>query len=117
MKTNLIILFGSQTSGKIRPTSDVDLAVLANHPLSIKDKDEISEQMAKNLNVSSDLIDLIDLSVASPLLQHSIAQTGRLLAGTDYDFMRFKVLAWKRYQDTAKFRLSREKSLNQSAVK
>ncbi len=112
MKTNLIILFGSQISGNTRPTSDIDVAVLADHPLSIKDKEEVSEQIAKDMHISSDLIDLVDLNTASPLLQHSIAQTGRLLSGTEYDFLRFKVLAWKRYQDTAKFRLRRAEVLN-----
>jgi len=112
MKINLIILFGSQISGNIRQASDFDLAVLADQPLSIKDKEKISEQIAEDLQISSDLIDLVDLSVASPLLQYSIAQTGRILSGNKDDFLRFKVLAWKRYQDTAKFRLSRKESLH-----
>ena len=64
------------------------------------------------MDISSDSIDIVDLNVASPLLQYSIAQTGRILSGNKDDFLRFKVLAWKRYQDTAKFRLSRKESLH-----
>ena len=111
MKINLIILFGSQISGHTKPGSDVDVAVLADKPLTIQDKADISENIAQQMSVSSDLIDMVDLNAASPLLQYSIAQTGRLFLGNKDDFLRFKVLAWKRYQDTAKFRLRREKSL------
>lgn len=117
MKTNLIILFGSQVSGYAGPRSDFDIAVLADKPLTIQDKADVSDNVARQMNVSSDLIDIVDLNVASPLLQYSIAQTGRILSGAKEDFLRFKVLAWKRYQDTAKFRLSREKALNATIAK
>ncbi len=112
MKTRLIILFGSQVSGHAGPRSDFDVAVLADQPLTVKDKADISEQTAKQMHISSDLIDIVDLNTASPLLQYSIAQTGRLFSGDKDKFLRFKVLAWKRYMDTAKFRLRREKSLH-----
>ena len=114
MNTNLIILFGSQVSGHINTLSDVDIAVLTNHALSLDEKSELSDQLAKQMKVSSDLIDLVDLNVASPLLQYSISQTGRLISGTKDDFLRFKVLAWKRYQDTAKFRRQRKQALYNS---
>ena len=81
LKVNLIIIFGSQVSGYTSPRSDVDIAVLADKQLTIQDKADISEQTAREMKVSSDLIDLVDLNVASPLLQYSIAQTGRLLSG------------------------------------
>ena len=108
----LIILFGSQarqTAGKI---SDTDIAVLANHSLSYAEMSEISDKVAGMLKVSEDDIDIVDLWRASPLLQRQAGENGKLLYGKKDDFMRFRVLAWKRYQDTAKFRLSREKALN-----
>lgn len=114
MKTSLIILFGSQATNKAKTGSDFDVAVLADNSLSLQEKDEITEEIAKQLNVSSDKIDLVDLSIASPLLQHSVGQTGRLINGNKEDFLRFRVLAWKRYLDTAKFRARRYAHLKSS---
>ena len=62
-------------------------------------------------------IDLIDLFDAPPLLQFQISKEGKLLSGEEKDFLRFKVLAWKRYLDTAKFRKIREKTLSQNYAK
>ena len=114
MSTNLIILVGSQVSGHANTQSDVDIAVLTDHTLSLGEKLELSDQLAKQMKVSSDLIDIVDLNVASPLLQYSISQTGRLISGEKDDFLRFRVLAWKRYQDTAKFRQRRKEALYNS---
>lgn len=114
MGANLIILFGSQVSGHKNAYSDVDVAVLSDHELSLKEKSELSDQVADQMQVSADDIDIVDLQTASPLLQYSIAQTGRLLSGSDDAFLRFRVLAWKRYQDTAKFRRAREKVLKET---
>lgn len=107
----LIILFGSQATGKTHKHSDTDIAILDNHPLEIKEKIKLGEKIAEKLKVSEDNIDIVDLWVASPLLQYQVAQNGKLLEGNDFDFIRFKVLAWKRYQDTAKFRRARERAL------
>lgn len=111
MNTRLIILFGSQVSGKNNVKSDIDVAVLADRPISLAEKASISDQVAKKMNVSSDLIDLVDLSVASPLLQYSVAQNSKIIFGNEDDFLRFKVLAWKKYLDTAKFRSKRKDAL------
>lgn len=108
---NLVILFGSQAREKAGVNSDTDVAVLSDHPLTLEEKSELGEKLAEKLKVSEDQIDLIDLWSAPPLLEYQIAKYGQLLEGKESDFVRFKVLAWKRYQDTAKFRRAREKSL------
>lgn len=108
----LIILFGSTATGKAGRISDVDIAASAkNRPLTLKEKNDIAEAVSNKLNVSEERIDLVDLTNASPLLQYQVATTGKLLQGNPFDFLRFKVLAWKRYLDTAKFRRLKEKSL------
>ena len=107
----LIILFGSRAKGTAGPRSDTDIAVLADHPLNLEEKAEIGTGVVRELGVSEDALDIVDLWDAPPLLQHQIANHGRLLRGDPSDFLRFKVLAWKRYQDTAKFRRAREKAL------
>lgn len=105
----LIILFGSHASGKAGESSDTDIAVLADHSLTLKEKMKLTEDIANRLNVNEDKVDIVDIWHAPPLLQHQIAKHGKLLEGDNFDFTRFKVLAWKRYLDTAKFRRARER--------
>ena len=111
--TKLVILFGSSATGTAGSHSDADVAVLADHILSLRELGEISHDIAEELHVSEDKIDIVDLSRASPLLQYEIATQGKLLHGDNADFVRFKVLAWKRYMDTAKLRRIRAQSLTQ----
>ena len=61
--------------------------------------------------VSEDAVDVVDIWHAPPLLQQEIARHGKLIYGDAFDFIRFRVLAWKRYLDTAKFRRARERAL------
>lgn len=107
----LIILFGSRAKGTAHKKSDTDIAILADHPLSYKERGEIAGKAAELCYVSEDDIDTVDLWTASPLLQQQVAQTGKLIFGNNFDFLRFRVLAWKRYQDTAKFRRARSERL------
>ena len=108
---DLIILFGSQATGKTNALSDVDIAVLSDHSLSFEEKSRIMEMLAHDFNFNEDKIDLIDIWDSPPLLQMQIATHGKLLRGDPDVFLRFKVLAWKRYNDTARFRRLREKYL------
>ncbi len=111
MKSDLIVTFGSQTRGTAGTTSDFDVAVLSNHALSLKEKADLASKLASKLKISEDKVDLVDLWNAPPLLQFQIAESGKLIYGENDDFIRFRVLAWKRYQDTAKLRRAGEKSL------
>jgi len=107
----LIILFGSQVNGHARKMSDFDAAVLDNHELSLKEKIKLGEYIAEKLKITEDKLDLVDLWRASPLLQYQVSSQGKLLEGDKSDFNRFKILAWKRYLNTAKLRRAREESL------
>ena len=108
---NLVILFGSRATEKAGRQSDTDIAVLADHPLTIAEKARIAEEAGRALGTSEDTIDVADIWRAPPLLQQEIAHNGKLLHGDAFDFVRFRVLAWKRYLDTAKFRRARERAL------
>jgi predicted nucleotidyltransferase len=109
MKIPLIIAFGSQIKGGATDMSDFDFGVLKEESLSLSDRVNISEYIAKKLNINEDKIDLVDLSSASPLLKFEIARNGKLIEGNYTDFIRFKVRTFKEYVDTAKFRRLREK--------
>lgn len=110
-KLKLAILFGSRAKGHAGKMSDTDIAILADHELTLRDKITLAEKFGSRLGVSEDEIDVVDLRIASPLLQHEVTTHGKLLEGDPEDFFQFRVLAWKRYQDTAKFRKIRNKHL------
>lgn len=112
-KTKLIILFGSKARGTAGKISDTDVAVLADQPLSLEEKNTFREEIAKKLSVSDENVDLVDLFDAPPLLAHQVGETGTLLEGTQFEFNRFRIRAWKQYLDTAKFRRAREQSLKE----
>ena len=109
----LVILFGSQARGTAGKSSDTDVAALSDHPLTLAEKSELGERIAKRLKVSDEQIDVVDLWNAPPLLAHQVGETGTLLEGARFDFNRFRIRAWKQYLDTAKFRRAREQSLKQ----
>lgn len=111
---DLIILFGSQAAGRAGAMSDFDVAVSADHELTLAEKNETVEVVARDFGFHEDKIDLIDIAVTPPLLQMEIALKGKLLRGDPDLFLQFKVLAWKRYQDTARFRRMRDKYLEKA---
>ncbi|MEE8057446.1 MAG: nucleotidyltransferase domain-containing protein [Pseudomonadales bacterium] len=54
----LAILFGSQASGKATPNSDIDLALLANEPLTSDFKRQLIEEIGVKFGQPIDIIDL-----------------------------------------------------------
>lgn len=110
-KNRLIIAFGSQISQKNTSGSDFDIAVLVKKPLTLTERTRLCRYLAKKLNINEDKIDLTDLYTASPILLYEVAKKGKLLEGNAFDFIRFKVRAWKIYQDTAKFRVLSERMI------
>lgn len=111
LDVKLVIRFGSTVTGRARADSDVDVAVLAERELSLEDQERVVIDFARRHGFPEDAIDLVDLRAAPPLLQHEIAEHGVLLEGDPDDFLRFRVSAWKAWQDTAKLRRARERNL------
>ena len=109
----LVILFGSQARGTAGKQSDTDVAVLVDHPLALEEKNKLGERVAKKLGIPDEKLDVVDLWDASPLLAHHVGEIGTLLEGERFDFIRFRIRAWKQYLDTAKFRRAREQTLKQ----
>ncbi len=110
--TKLVILFGSRARETAGANSDFDVAVTTSHTLSLEERSEFARKAATKLHTTEDHIDLVDLAVASPLLQQQVAASGKLIEGNAADFVRFRVLAWKRYLDTAKLRRARTQALS-----
>lgn len=111
MNTNypkLIILFGSRAKGNAREDSDIDVGVVTDKALELDEKLKLITDIAEKFKFNEDKLDVVDLNQASPLLQMEAAKAGKILEGSEPDFFKFKLLAWKRYQHTAKFRKMRE---------
>lgn len=58
----LAILYGSAANGKMRADSDVDVALLFDHPLTAKQKMALSARLEEALSKPIDLADLFSLS-------------------------------------------------------
>jgi Polymerase beta, Nucleotidyltransferase len=103
----LLILFGSAAKGRIRTTSDVDVAVRC---AAAADLDALFMALAPRLK--SDRLDLLDLRRAGPLLAFEVARSGHLLFERSLGLFReFQSLASRRYADTSKLRVAQQRSL------
>lgn len=71
-----IYQFGSQTRGEARPTSDVDLAVLAHEPITPAHLFEIAQDLAAQLHRD---VDLLDLRAVSTVMRMQVVSTGQRL--------------------------------------
>lgn len=80
----LAILFGSIARGTARTDSDVDIAVLQDHPLSVIEKTALIEKISI---LSGRPIDLIDLATVGEPLLGEVLQ-GKRLMGSDEHFAR-----------------------------
>ena len=78
-------IFGSYSSGTVRPKSDIDIAVLLSDTVDSKDYGQIKLSIINDLIelLSFDRIDIVVLNVASPLLSHEIIKKGLLLFSKD----------------------------------
>ncbi len=116
MNTPLIIAFGSQITGRTNSKSDYDFGVFAERAMSLSERTELAHHISKKLNINEDKIDLVDLYSASPILKFEVARNGKLIEGSAFDFIRYKVHSFKEYNDTAKLRRIRENLILQTNV-
>ena len=77
---SLALLFGSVAAGQAGSGSDLDIAIAADHPLTVAEKIAITQALAVNTGRPIDLIDLT--TVTEPLLGQ-IVRHGRRLLGSD----------------------------------
>lgn len=75
-----IYQFGSQVHGTARPTSDMDLAVLARNPIPNERRFHIAQDLAAQLHCN---VDLLDLRTASTVMRMQVLATGQCLDTRD----------------------------------
>lgn len=73
----LLVYFGSFLTANFRPDSDIDIAFLADRPLSSMEKWDLCKELII-LHRKSE-IDLVDLQTAEPILRYVVAHEGKLL--------------------------------------
>ncbi len=101
-RIRLILQFGSTVSGSIHPRSDVDLAILLEQAdLSFAEYGELVHQLQAHFPGRE--VDIAILNRADPLLLKQIADGCRRLFGSDAEFQRFRLLAFKRYVDHRRY--------------
>lgn len=107
-RVRLIILFGSSVTGRRRPDSDLDLALLGDVPLDLV---TVTTDVIRLLH--TDRVDVVDLRRASPLLAMEVARHGRLVYERQPGIhLEFISLAVRRYIDTKKLRDAQKDALH-----
>ena len=104
----IVLLFGSQSSGQVHPESDIDLGFLYDEPLDILD---LTNKVTRLLH--KDRVDVVDIRRANPLLCYSAVRQGKLLFERSPGlFHGFYSLSFRRYIDTKKLRDARQRAID-----
>lgn len=107
----LMVLFGSQATGKTHKGSDYDIAYLSEHSLSLAEESKLIIDLVPVFQTSA--VDLVSIHNAPPLLLKQIAEKCVVLYERDPQlFSRFRIYAYKRYMETQHLFRMRSKSLN-----
>lgn len=91
----LIYLFGSFASGEQHADSDLDIAILPMKALDNLTRWQIAQDLACELDID---VDLIDLNSASTVLCQQVISQGQLLWGNTNDNDVFTVKTMSMYQ-------------------
>jgi len=102
----LVILFGSQVSGRIHKESDYDVAYLSEKELSLEEESGFMFGLMPILKIRDErLVNIVNMKTAGPLMLYSITNKGRVLFEEKPSlFLSFKLYAWKVFVDTQLFR-------------
>ena len=96
----LVVLFGSRSTGRARPGSDVDIAIVPRDPgWSIWEEGQLAARLESALGLS---VDIVRLDLASTLLSWEVVKTGVLVcAETPEDWTRIVVSVMAEHADFA----------------
>ena len=107
----LVVLFGSQATGRTHVKSDIDIAVLATGRF------DTSKLMSEFDGIfKRDDIEIVDMGEASPTMGYVLTRDGMLLYEESTGaFMKWKFRAIRTWIDTSWLRALRDKKLVQWA--
>lgn len=105
----LAFLFGSFTSKRMRPSSDVDIGILFKTVPNIDTTNNVIEELSTLLRRE---VDLVVLNHASPVLKMQILKNGILLYASDRKyFHHFFTDTINQYDDLKRIRKNCEESI------
>jgi len=108
---SLVILFGSQVSGKTHKQSDVDIGFIAKKKMNMREIVEMQMAFAQVLKAKD--IEMVDLKNLSPLFLKGIAEKSILLYEEEPAFYsNFKIYALKLFFEAKQLLHLRQISLN-----
>ncbi|OGI78236.1 hypothetical protein A3C57_00865 [Candidatus Nomurabacteria bacterium RIFCSPHIGHO2_02_FULL_33_12] len=100
-KLDLMVVFGSYALGKVKKTSDLDIAVLGD--ISFEQELQLAEDL-KNLT-KVERVDLVNLNNSSPLLKRNATTKGILIYEKNPGlFSTFRMSSFFEYVETAPLR-------------
>lgn len=93
---SLMVLFGSQSTGKTHSESDVDIAFVSEQPLSVEQDVNLNYELTTIFG--TDRVDTVNVHHAPPLLMKRIFDEGRpLYQKTGQEFFRYRIYAMRRF--------------------
>jgi hypothetical protein len=98
---SLILLHGSQVTGKLHSESDMDIAVVRKDINRELDLLGLIFDLTKELNNKK--IDIVDITNTNPLLFFAVMKNSKLLSGEVSDYDRIKLAAFHKYSDYAPY--------------
>ncbi len=111
---DMVVLFGSQATGRTHPKSDVDIGYTAPQTLGFKARFEITNEISSLLQ--RDDVEFVDLRRISPVMKKIIADEGiALYERIPGMFVLFRMYAFKLYVETKALRELRYRSLEHFA--
>lgn len=111
---DMLVLFGSQATGKTHPKSDVDIGYVSSESFELNTLFKIENDLS--LLLQRDDVEVVNLRRISPVMKKIIADEGVLLyekkPGT---FIGYRMYAFKLYVETKPLRELRYQSLRRFA--
>lgn len=99
------ILFGSAATGKIRPFSDVDVALHTPHSIEILDLGRLASDLEEAAGRVVDILELRGLETRTPALAFAVLESGQpFLVRNKEALVRFRKYTFLSYLDTAPLR-------------
>lgn len=94
----LVVLYGSQATGKANENSDIDIAILGNRRIDFDRHIELINEFTGLFH--TDEVDVKLLHSTNPLFRYQVMRDGILLFGKKHDFISFRAYAFRDYMDS-----------------
>jgi uncharacterized protein len=93
----LLLLFGSQVSGKTHPMSDFDFGYIGKKELNYKEKSELANELSKLVKFLD--VEVVDLKKSGPFLLKEIIKNNQVLFQEEGAYADFYTASTRIYFD------------------